>query len=112
MIWKQASFEQELFDGMQKAELDAVVQEEQTENLSILQAMEALDAAAKSFERCGRTERAKEVTAVMMSLAEGDKPKSKKSNKDDVKKVFMFFGFSPEDLEGIDLSGDGAGDSE
>jgi|SRR5690606_1857303 len=112
MIWKQASFEQELFEGMQKAELDAVVQEEQHDSLSILQAMEELNAAAQSFESCGRTERAKEVTAVMMSLAEGKKPQSKKSNKDEVKKVFMFFGFSPEDLEGIDLSGDGVEDSE
>lgn len=112
MIWKQASVEQELFEGMQKAELDSVSKEEHSQELLILQAMEELDAAAKSFERCGRTERAKEVTAVMMSLAEGDEPKSKKSNKDEVKKVFMFFGFSPEDLEGIDLYGDGAGDSE
>lgn len=112
MIWKQASFEEELFEGMQKAELDAVAEEEQQSDLLILQAMEALNAAAQAFESCGRTERAKEVTQVMMSLAEGEEPKSKKSSKDDVKKVFMFFGFSPEDLEGIDLSGDGAGDSE
>lgn len=112
MIWKQASFEEELFQGMQKAELDAANQEEGRDDFLILQAMEELNAAAQAFESCGRKDRAKEVTQVMMSLADGEESESKKSSEDDVRKVFMFFGFSPEDLEEIDLSGDGAGDSE
>jgi uncharacterized FAD-dependent dehydrogenase len=117
-MWKQGSCEQELFEGMQKAEEHTAEAEENQEQKLIVEAMEALNAAAESFERAGRKERAKEVTVVMMSLAKKDKEKDKdkasskkKSSKDEVKKVFKFFGFGPEDLEGLDSS-DGGGDGE
>lgn len=114
-FWETGSFEQELMDGMEKAQLVAVASDEQREESRIVQAMEELNAAAESFERAGRTARAKEVTSVMVSIAEdGEKQKSKKntSSKDDAKKVFLFFGFGPDDLEGLDFSSDGDGDGE
>ena len=105
MIWKQGSFEQELFEGMQKAELQSLAKEESHDEDLIVQAMEELNAAAESFEQAGRTKRAQEVTSIMISLAkakkeDGKSKKSKKpSSKDEAKKIFMFFGFKPEDLE-------------
>lgn len=118
MIWKQGSSEQELFEGMQRAQEDAVAAEDEREGKLILKALEELNAAAESFENAGRVVRAKEVTAVMMSLAkDGDRKKSKQdkkvSSKDEARKVFMFFGFGPEDLKGLDISSDGdSGDGE
>ncbi len=108
-FWETGSFEQELMEGMERAQLQSIASEEQHDDALIVRAMEELNAAADSFERAGRTARAKEVTAVMISLAEGDnKPNpKKKTSKDEARKVFMFFGFGPEDLEGLDLSSDG-----
>lgn len=113
-MWKQGSCTEELFEGMQKAEVDTVEADERQDEKLVVQAMEALNAAAESFERAGRTARAKEVTLVMMSLAEDKKkPTSKKkSSKDEVKKVLMFFGFTPEDLKDADLASDGGGDED
>ena len=193
MIFKQASCEEELYESMEKAQLEAVAKEEQREGELFLEAMQELNAAAECFERAGRTSRAKEVTQVMISLssaitnidqilsviqgwAGGDitaqksgntievwswgVPKdqkqvvetnmknslesylqgqgitttvpiiyqavstpsfdtddnndktAKKSSKDEVKKVFMFFGFGPEDLKGLDSSNGDTGDGE
>lgn len=105
-FWETESFERELMEGMENAQLQSVASEENSNETLIVRAMEELNAAAENFERCGRTTRAKEVTAVMMSLAENkNEPNPKKeSSKDEAKKVFMFFGFSPEDLEGLNLS--------
>lgn len=116
-FWETGSFEQELMTGMENAQLEAVATDEQRENARIVQAMEALNAAAEGFERAGRVTRAQEVTAVMMSLAEdNERKKSKKKNtssKDEAKKVFMFFGFGPDDLDGLEFSSDGeSGDGE
>ena len=108
-FWDNGSFEQELMEGMERAQLQYVASEEQHEDSLIVRAMEELNAADESFERAGRTARSKEVTAVMMSLADDDKeskPK-KETSKDEARKVFMFFGFGPKDLEGLDLSSDG-----
>jgi hypothetical protein len=108
-FWDTGSFEQELMEGMENAQLQSVASEEQREESLIVNAMQELNAAAESFERSGRTVRAKEVTAVMVSLADDDKKPSPKntSSKDEAKKVFMFFGFGPEDLEGLELSSNG-----
>ena len=114
-IFKQGSLEQELFDGMQQAQDEAIVQEETSQERMILQAMEHLNNAAETFETSGSKVRASEVTELMTALAKGEKKsKSKKSSsKDEAKKVFMFFGFSPEDLKGLDGdAGDGGGDGE
>lgn len=113
-IWKQGSCAEELFEGMQKAEVDTVEAEERQDEDLVVQAMEALNMAAESFERAGRTARAKEVTFVMMSLAKDNKkPTSKKkSSKDEAKKVMMFFGFKPEDLKDTNLASDEGGDEE
>lgn len=111
MIWKQGSCEQELFEGMKIAEQKAIVAEDSSKQSLIIQAMEALNSAAQSFERSGRISRAKEITTVMVSLANSDvneaKDKKPKSSKEEAKKVFMFFGFGPEDLKGLDFSSDG-----
>jgi hypothetical protein len=105
-FWETGSFERELMDGMERSQLQSVASEEQRSETLIVRAMEELNAAAESFERCGRTTRAKEVTAVMVSLAEDENEPSpeKESSTDEARKVFMFFGFGPEDLEGLDLS--------
>ena len=105
-FWKESSCEKELQEAMEQAQQDAIVKEESSENAIILQAMSELNAAAESFELSGRVTRAKEVTAVMISLAsdeERDRSKSKNiktasNNADEVMKVFEFFGFSPEEL--------------
>jgi hypothetical protein len=116
MIFKQGSCADELYDSMDKAQLEAVAKEEQREGELILEAMRELNAAAECFEKAGRTARAKEVTQVMMSLAEDNDDsdeKPKKTSEDEVRKVFMFFGFGPEDLKGLELSSDGdTGDGE
>jgi len=114
MMWKQGSCEDELVQGMEDAQEQALAQEENREGRLIVQAMEELKAAAESFERAGRTERAKEVTALMISLAKSsDRKKSKKKSKDpgkirtqEAKETFKFFGFKPEDLHDLDASDD------
>ena len=121
-IFKQGSLEQELLEGMETAQLERVAEEEGHQEQIVIQAMEHLNAAAQVFERAGSGTRAKEVTQVMMSLAKKDKkdkkdsdskPKSKKSSsKDEAKKVFRFFGFSPEYLGSDFSSGGDGGDGE
>jgi len=114
-IFKQGSLEDELLQRMESAQVEAVKKEESRQGDLIIQAMENLNAAAGSLERAGKTERVKEVSRLMMALAEGKKPKKEKkvSSKDEAKKVFMFFGFKPEDL-GSDFSDEGSdgGDGE
>lgn len=111
--WNQGSCEDELMSGMDQAQLKKVASDENQQNQIIIEAMEELNAAAECFERAGRKERAKETTAVMMAIAKNSKKapsKKKKNSKDEVKKVMMFFGFRPEDLqgiEGLDISSDG-----
>jgi vacuolar-type H+-ATPase subunit B/Vma2 len=98
MIFKRGSCAEELFDGMQDAQQQALVEESQQHDQLVFAAMQALNNAAESFERVGRTARAEEVTAVMVSLAE-DKPKANtKSSKDEAADTFKFFGFKPKDL--------------
>jgi hypothetical protein len=99
MIFKQGSCAEELFEGMQNAQQEALVEEAQHQDQLVYAAMQALNDAAESFERAGRTIRAEEVTAVMVSLAEPkkDKPKSKGS-KGDAAEVFKFLGFKPKDV--------------
>ncbi|MCK9567740.1 hypothetical protein M0R72_02170 [Candidatus Pacearchaeota archaeon] len=99
MIFKQGSCEQELFDGMQEAQQDSLIEESQQHDQLVYAALEALNNAAECFERVGRTARAEEVTAVMVSLADTKKDKSKKDNsKGEAAKVFKYFGFKPKDL--------------
>lgn len=100
MIFKRGSCAEELFDGMQDAQQQALVEESQQHDQLVFAAMQALNDAAESFERVGRTARAEEVTAVMVSLADSkDKPKAKaRSSKDDAAETFKFFGFKPKDL--------------
>ncbi len=104
MIFKRGSCEQELFEGMQEAQVEAVAEERYKNQQLFLEAMQELNAAAESFEKAGRVSRAKEVTQVMMSLADdtNETDDSEKSDMDEVKKVFMFFGFGPDDLKGLD----------
>ena len=98
MIFKQGSCAEELFEGMQNAQQEALVEESQQYDQLVFAAMQALNNAAESFERVGRTARAEEVTAVMISLAD-ENPKAKvKSSKYDAAETFKFFGFKPNDL--------------
>lgn len=112
--WNQGSCEDELMQEMQQMQLKKVASDDNRPNQIIVEAMQELNAAAECFERVGRTERAKEVTAVMLDLSKNSaekktKPSSKKktTSNTEAKKVMMFFGFSPEDLKGLDLSSDG-----
>lgn len=99
MIFKRGSCAEELFDGMQDAQQQALVEESQQHDQLVFAAMQALNDAAESFERVGRTARAEEVTAVMVSLADSTEPKAKaKSSKDEAAETFKFFGFKPKDL--------------
>jgi len=99
MIFKQGSCEQELFDGMQAAQQESLVEETQQHDQVVYAALQALNNAAECFERVGRTARAEEVTAVMVSLADSKTDTSKKGNsKDEAAKVFKYFGFKPKDL--------------
>jgi hypothetical protein len=70
MIFKQGSCAEELFEGMQNAQQEALLEESQQYDQLVFAAMQALNNAAESFERVGRTARAEEVTAVMISLAD------------------------------------------
>lgn len=109
MIFKQQSCESELFEGMQEAQNKSIEKEANYETNLIIRAMEELKFAAENFERAGRTDRAKEVTTVMLSLA-NNKDKDEEvnnSSQEEVKNVFMFFGFSPDDFKGINFSSNG-----
>jgi hypothetical protein len=114
-IFKQGSFEQELLEGMQSAQYEAISNKETYNERIIVQAMEHLNAAAETFESNGSNIRAAEVTQLMTAIAKGDK-KSKKinskksSSKDEAKKVFRFFGFSSADLGDHSDGGDGEGE--
>ena len=70
MNFKQGSCAEELFESMQNAQQEVLVKEAQQHDNLVVQAMQLLNNAAESFERVGRTARAAEVTAVMMSLAD------------------------------------------
>jgi hypothetical protein len=101
MIFKQGSCEQELFDGMQSAQQESLIEEAQQQDRLVFAAMQALNNAAESFERIGRSARAEEVTAVMVSLADGENNVdvlSKNASNNEVLKVFEFFGFNPNEL--------------
>lgn len=114
-FWMSESLEQELMNNMEKAHDEMILAENQNDNNRIIQAMEELNLAANGFERVGKIARASEVTTIMLSLAEEkNRKKSKKipSSEDEVKKVFMFFGFGPEDLEGLDFSSNGDSEDE
>jgi len=97
MNFKQGSCADELFESMQNAQQEVIVKEAQQHDSLILQAMQALNDAAESFESVGRTARAAEVTAVMVSLSE-TKAKPKSKGKSDAAETFKFFGFKPKDL--------------
>ena len=70
MIFKRGSCAEELFDGMQNAQQQVLVEEDQQHDQLVFAAMQALNSAAESFERVGRVARAEEVTAVIISLAD------------------------------------------
>ena len=118
MMFKQESCAQELFEGMQKAQDQAVTDEDSKTDRLVMEAMQELEQAALGFERNNRVSRAKEVTAVMMSLAGEDVPEvldlqdkdvddaRAKPNKAEAIKVFRFFGFGPEDLKRLNFSSD------
>jgi len=113
--WNQGSCEDELMNGMQQMQLKKIASEDSHPNQIVIEAMEELNAAAECFERIGRTARAKEVTAVMVALGKDSKkiekkvksPPKKRTSNSEAQKVLMFFGFTPEDLAGLDLSSDG-----
>jgi hypothetical protein len=98
MIFKQGSCEQELFEGMQEAQQDSLLEESQQHDQLVYAALQALNNAAECFERVGRTARAEEVTAVMVSLADTKQDKPKGNSKGEVAEVFKYFGFKPKDL--------------
>jgi hypothetical protein len=99
MIFKQGSCEQELFEGMQNAQQEVLVEESQQQDKLIYAALQELNNAAECFERVGRTARAEEVTTVMVSLADSKEEMSNKDNsKNEAAKVFEYFGFKPKDL--------------
>jgi asparagine synthetase B (glutamine-hydrolysing) len=101
MIFKQGSCADELFEGMQAAEQEALAKEDSQYERLVFSALQELNAAAESFERAGRAVRAEEVTSVMVALANGKKPEKKKSTKEE-KKVFRFYGFGAKDLSHAD----------
>jgi hypothetical protein len=70
MIFKQGSFEQELFEGMQAAEIHSNNQEIQHDDNLVLEALQELNAAAESFESIGLTARASEVTRLIGEIAD------------------------------------------
>ena len=100
MIFKQGSCEQELFEGMQDAQQESLIEEVQQHDQLVYAALQALNNAAECFERVGRTARAEEVTAVMISLADSTKDNSinRKQSKSEAAEVFKYFGFKPKDL--------------
>lgn len=64
-MFKQGSFEQELFEGMQEAEANLNTQEECHDDNLVLAALEELNKAAESFEMIGLEARASEVTKLI-----------------------------------------------
>lgn len=101
MMFKIASCEEDLFNGMQQAQEEALLAEETKHDQLVLAAMQALNDAAESFERSGRTIRAEEVTAVMVSLADSKQNEistNKISSKKEAAKVFEFLGYKPEEI--------------
>jgi hypothetical protein len=95
MIFKQGSCAEELFEGMQNAQQETLLEESQKNEQLIYTAMQELNAAAKSFERIGRTARAEEVTAVMVSLAENNDltiDQTEDTSMEEAAKVFEFLG--------------------
>jgi hypothetical protein len=70
MIFKQASCEDELFESMQIVQNQAVIKEDNSQNILIMQAIKELNLAAQSFEKIGSVQRAKETTAIIMSVTE------------------------------------------
>lgn len=105
MMFKRGSCADELFDSMQEAQQEAILEEVRHQDQLVYAAMQELNDAADSFERMGRTVRAEEVTAVMVSLAElKNKPKTKKINdsRSEAARTFKFLGFKPKDLGLID----------
>jgi hypothetical protein len=105
MIFKQASFEEELFEGMQSAQLKLAEEEANSKPSLIINAMQQLDAAAKECEMSSKPSLAREVTGIMVSLASGRKSKKetskekKSKEKKDVSEVLKFFGFEAKDLK-------------
>lgn len=77
MIFKQGSCEQELFEGMQDAQQNVLIEEAQQHDQLVYAALQELNKAAECFERVGRTARAEEVTVVMVSLADSKPEQSK-----------------------------------
>lgn len=99
MIFKQGSCEQELFEGMQNAQQEVLVEEVQQHDQLVYAALQELNTAAECFERVGRTARAEEVTTVMVSLADSTQNKSNTGNsKTEAAEVFRYFGFQPKEL--------------
>jgi hypothetical protein len=68
MIFTQKSFVDDLFIGMQKAELKAIAEDETSKETAIENALKELSAAAKCFEDAGLVSVASKVTGVMVSL--------------------------------------------
>jgi predicted RNA-binding protein with PIN domain len=98
MIFKQGSCEQELFEGMQEAQQEVILEEAQQRAQTIYAALELLNNAAECFERVGRKVRAEEVTTVMVSLADSSEQQTLYNSKKEAADVFEFFGYKPKDL--------------
>jgi hypothetical protein len=94
MIFKQGSCEQELFEGMQNAQQESLIQEVQHQDQLVFAAMQELNNAAEAFERVGRKVRAEEVTAVMVSLAESSDNDIQKLQKPARKRLLKHLSFS------------------
>lgn len=115
MIFKYEDCSNELAEMMEKAQYDMVVKEHTSRNELIIQAMDLLNKSAESFESCGSKIRAAEVSRLMESIANCPCKQRKEHHgkHDDVKKVFMFLGFDPDELENLsssiidDLDGEG-----
>jgi hypothetical protein len=84
-MFKQASCEDEVFEAMQIAQDQAVIKEDNNQNLLVMQVVQELNLAAQNFEKIGSVQRAKEVTAVMASVTENkiNKTASVKNNRNE-----------------------------
>jgi hypothetical protein len=99
MIFKQGSCEQELFEGMQAAQQEVIIKEDQQHDQLVYAALESLNKAAECFESIGRTARAEEVTTVMISLADSkNNPTQRRDSKKEAAELFKYFGYKPKDL--------------
>jgi hypothetical protein len=96
MIFKQASSENELFEGMQQAEEEASIQEEGHTDSLIYEALQNLDLAAKAFEEIGMAKEAQSTTRLMVKIASGKRDSNQSI--EEAKQVFSFFGFNQSDL--------------